>query len=191
MQIKPYNKEVKKSHYTDEELVALFINTGHNYYFGLLYVKCSVRVYRQCFMLVKDQSLAEDLTHDIFLKIMSSIKSFRGESRFSTWLSHVTYNHCMDFFYLMKRKSEVSMDERIEIADDVDLNYFGWNDPNDIMKLENALADLPAPELGLLLMRYKDNLSIPDMAKIFNVTVSAVKMRLLRSRTKLRIACSA
>jgi RNA polymerase sigma factor (sigma-70 family) len=181
----------KNIHYTDEELVALFIQTGQNYYFGLLYVKCSKRVYRQCLFLVKDPGLSQDLTHDIFLKLVSGLASFKGKSRFSTWLSRVTHNHCMDQLDSRKRKPEIPFDDSFEIADDLDLMNSFERDSMDMVHLNTSLTNLTSKERAIFLMRYTDNVSIADIAVMFKMSVSAVKMRLLRSRKKLQTSYSA
>jgi RNA polymerase sigma factor (sigma-70 family) len=179
----------KNIHYNDEELVALYIQTGQNYYFGLLYAKYSEKVYRQCLFLVKDPSVAQDLTHDVFLKLVSGLASFKRKSRFSTWLSSVTHNHCMD--QLRRRKAVIPLDGRMEFADDLDLLNSLEDDSMVIANLNNALTNLPSKEKTIFLMRYTDNVSITDIAMLFEMSVSAVKMRLLRSRKKLRSNCSA
>ena len=176
-------------HYTEEELVALYIQTRQNYYFGLLYGKCSDRVYHHCLFLVKDPAIAQDLTHDIFLKLVTILTSFKEKSRFSTWLASVTHNHCMDQFGLQKRRAEIPIDNRIEIADDTDLINLLENDSIELMNLKNALAHLPSEEKAILFMRYTDDVSIGEIAAKFKITTSAVKMRLLRSRKKLRTRC--
>ena len=176
----------KITQYTEEELVALYLETGQNNYFGLLYMRCSNSVYRHCYFLVKDPDIAQDMTHDIFLKLVTGLVSYKGKARFSTWLSRVTHNYCMDQFGLRKRKAEIPLDGRIEIADELDLVNSLLDDPTELVNLDSALTNLPAKEKEILLMRYTDNASIPEIALMFEMTVSAVKMRLSRSRKKLR-----
>jgi RNA polymerase sigma factor (sigma-70 family) len=188
MPYSPFLPHTKKVHFTNEELVSLYVQTGLNYYFGLLYVNCSQSVYCQCLFLVKDPTLAQDLTHDIFLKLISGLVSFKGKSRFSSWLCRVTYNHCMDQFGLRKRQAEIPLDGKIEITDELARIDPLVGDPTELANLNSALNSLPPKEKEILSMRYIDNVSIPEIAVRFKVTVSAVKMRLARSRKKLRIS---
>lgn len=82
--------------YTDEELVRLYVTTQRNEYFESLYSRYCDKVYRKCLSFSKDPARAEDYTHDVFLRLIMKIGSFREEAKFSTWLYSVTYNYCMD-----------------------------------------------------------------------------------------------
>lgn len=172
--------------YTDEELVQLFVETQRNQYFEELYERYSDRVYRKCISLVKDQAKAEDFVHDIFLKLILKLGTYKENARFSTWLYSITYNYCMDQLRLNKKRKEVYSDEEIDVPDDIDLNTL-FEDPEvETKRLGTALEILNTEEKSILLMKYQDELSIREIASIFKITESAAKMRLLRTREKLR-----
>lgn len=171
---------------TDEELVKLFVQTQENRFFERLYERYSDKVYHKCLSFVKDSAKAEDLTHDIFLKLIFKLGTFKEDAKFSTWLYSITYNHCMDQLRSNKKRGEVFKEEPIEVPDDVDLNNIFDGEDVQAKNLKAALDQLTVEEKGVLFMKYMDDLSIRDIADIFKVTESAVKMRLLRSREKLR-----
>jgi RNA polymerase sigma factor (sigma-70 family) len=172
--------------YADEELVRLFVDTQDNRYFEKLYERYADKVYHKCISFVKEGAKAEDLTHDIFLKLIFKLGTFKEDAKFSTWLYSITYNHCMDQLRSNKKRGEVYQDEPLEVPDDVDLNRIFDGDDVQAENLKAALDHLTVDEKGILFMKYMDDLTIRDIADIFKVTESAVKMRLLRSRTKLR-----
>jgi RNA polymerase sigma factor (sigma-70 family) len=172
--------------YADEELVRLFVNTQDNRYFEKLYERYADKVYHKCISFVKEGAKAEDLTHDIFLKLIFKLGTFKEDAKFSTWLYSITYNHCMDQLRSNKKRGEVYQDEPLEVPDVVDLNRIFDGDDIQAENLKAALDHLTVDEKGILFMKYMDDLTIRDIADIFKVTESAVKMRLLRSRTKLR-----
>lgn len=186
MRIKLHREELKTSVYTDEELVSLFLRTQEKYYFGLLYRRRVGTVYKQCLAFVKDPDEAQDITQDIFLKLMSRLKSFRGECKFATWLYSVTFNHCVEDFRISKRKREIMMNWSIQVWEDIDLNSTLEVDPPKTENLNKALAQLRTQEQLILLMKYDEGLSIPDMAKRLMIKESAVKMRLMRIRSKIK-----
>ncbi|WP_159478247.1 RNA polymerase sigma factor [Dyadobacter sp. 3J3] len=188
MQLNFDRKGLTNHSYTNEELVSLFLKTGQNTYIGILYVRCSVHVYRQCLSIVRDPVKAQDLTHDIFLKVISRLDSFSGRAQFSTWLSRVTFNYCMDEFKIENRKLQTSRIWQSNINDSVYLADRA-EDSDLIAILEDAMAALPTEERILMLMRYSQDISVRDIALSFQITESAVKMRLMRSRNKLRIRC--
>ena len=172
--------------FSDEELVKLFVDTQQNKFFEKLYERYADKVYHKCISFVKDSAKAEDLTHDIFLKLIFKLGTFKEDAKFSTWLYSITYNHCMDQLRTNKKRGEVFQDEPLEVPDDIDLNVLFDGDDVIAKNLTAALDHLTVDEKAILFMKYMDELSIRDIANIFKVTESAVKMRLLRSREKLR-----
>lgn len=171
---------------SDEELVRMFVESQENEYFEVLYERYSVKVYHKCISFVKDNSKAEDLAHDIFLKLVFKLGTFKENAKFSTWLYSITYNHCMDHLRSSKKRGEIIMDEMAEVNDDVDLDTLFDGEDIQAKNLKKALDQLTVDEKGLLFMKYMDDMSIREIASIFNITESAVKMRLMRSRDKLR-----
>ncbi|REA59938.1 RNA polymerase subunit sigma-24 [Dyadobacter luteus] len=186
MAVRTSKNDYARHNFTDEELVKLFVETQENRYFEKLYERYSEKVYHKCLSFVKDSAKAEDLTHDIFLKLIFKLGTFKEDAKFSTWLYSITYNHCMDQLRSNKKRGEVLQEDPIEVPDDVDLNNLFDGEDIEIKNLKTALDQLTVEEKGVLFMKYMDDLSIRDIAGIFNVTESAIKMRLLRSREKLR-----
>lgn len=185
MQVKTHSKAAKDSR-SDEELVQLYVETQRNFYFEQLYERYADKVYRKCLSFVKDSAKAEDFTHDIFIKLIVKLGTFKEDARFSTWLYSITYNYCMDQLRVAKKRGEIYSDEELEMADSVDLNTVFDEGDVEVKRLNKAMDHLSADEKSILMMKYQDDLSIRDIADIFRVTESAVKMRLLRSREKLR-----
>ncbi|WP_080058870.1 RNA polymerase sigma factor [Spirosoma aerolatum] len=172
--------------YSDEELVRLYVDTQRNIYFERLYERYCDKVYRKCLSFTKDPVRAEDLTHDIFLKLVIKLGSFREQAKFSTWLYSITYNYCTDQIRTQNMRKEVYMEdgwERLDIQQEDDLGDLAEMEAK---QLERALHQLPPEEQSMLLMKYQDDISIRDIANINGLTESAVKMRLKRSRDKLR-----
>jgi RNA polymerase sigma factor (sigma-70 family) len=172
---------VKK--FTDEQLVAHFIETQKNLYFEQLYDRYSDKVYRKCLSFVKDDAKAEDFTHDIFLKLVLNLSSYKETAKFSTWLYSITYNYCIDQTRVSKKYAEVGLDDNFDVPDD--------DDDAEIAELEaqqlNKAMKLILPEeKSILMMKYQDDLSIKEISDSLDISESAVKMRLLRAKEKLR-----
>lgn len=172
--------------FSDEELVRLYVETQRNTYFEKLYERYCDKVYRKCLSFTKDPVRAEDLTHDIFLKLVVKLSSFREQAKFSTWLYSITYNYCTDQLRSQNLRREVSMEdswERLEVETGDDLAEMA---EMEAQQLQRALLQLAPDEQAMLLMKYQDDISIREIAAINGLTESAVKMRLKRSRDKLR-----
>jgi RNA polymerase sigma factor (sigma-70 family) len=168
---------------TDEQLVAHFIETQKNLYFEQLYDRYSDKVYRKCLSFVKDDAKAEDFTHDIFLKLVLNLSSYKETAKFSTWLYSITYNYCIDQTRVSKKYAEVGLDDNFDVPDD--------DDDAEIAELEaqqlnKAMKQILPEEKSILMMKYQDDLSIKEISESLDISESAVKMRLLRAKEKLR-----
>ncbi len=170
----------------DEELIRQYLTTNKNDYFETLYNRYVTKVYRRCFSLTKDTAKAQDFTHDIFLRVFISLGNFKERSAFSTWLYSISYNYCMDQLRLANRTATVALE------DDVDYQYY-VPEADDTERLEYQLQhlshvmELMAPEeIVFLRLKYEDGLDIKEIARQFNLKDSAVKMRLKRTRDKIR-----
>ena len=171
-------------HLSDEELVHLYVKTQRNPYFEALYTRYCDKVYRKCLSFTKNSERAEDFTHDIFIRVVTKLSGFREQAKFSTWLYSVTYNYCVDQLRSPRQK-EVYSDEPYEgvgLYDDDDAEMAEM----EAQRLNKALDHLTSDERGLLMMKYQDDISIRDIADVQKVTESAVKMRLMRAKEKLR-----
>ena len=173
--------------FTDEELVRLYISTQRNNYFEQLYERYSDKVYHKCLSFTKEPMKAEDFTHDIFLRLIVKLSSFKEQSKFSTWLYSITYNYCTDQLRTPQKKAEVFMDEGWEQVSD----SLSDNDEAELAEMaasevRRAMEKLSPDEQSLLMLKYQDDVSIREIASAYSLTESAVKMRLKRSREKLR-----
>ena len=168
----------------DEEVVRLYVETQNNRYFEEIYDRYADKVYRKCFSFVKDPVRAQDFTHDIFIKLAIKIGTFKEDARFSTWLYSITYNYCMDQLRLIKKRSEHTMAEEYDFPAEANEDYELLE-----MKttgLKESLKQLTAEEQAILVMKYQDDFSIKEIAETFDLTESAVKMRLMRTKEKVR-----
>lgn len=171
---------------SDEELVRLYIDKQRNEYFERLYERYCDKVYRKCLSFTKDPVRAEDYTHDVFLKVVIKLGTFREQAKFSTWLYSITYNHCTDQLRVTNQRREVYVDdgwERMDVGEDDGLAELA---ELEAQQVQRAMQLLAPDEQTMLMMKYQDDVSIREIADINGLTESAVKMRLKRSRDKLR-----
>ncbi|GAB3890917.1 RNA polymerase sigma factor [Spirosoma agri] len=175
---------------TDEELVKLYVDTENEDYFTTIYKRYFHRIHRKCMQFTQNTTQAEDLTQDIFLRLFSKLSSYKEQAKFSTWIYTITRNYCTDYIRLPKIKQVMILEEGWEeevqsalVSDELSGNVF---DELTEWQLKRAMKLLPADEQWLLKLKYLDDFSIKEIAALFAVTPSAVKMRLKRSRDKLR-----
>lgn len=181
------NNSCSELNSTDEELVTLFLESRDNRYFRKLYERYAVKVYQKCLTLTRDATRAEDVTQDIFIKLISKMSTFKTGCKFSTWLFTITYNHCMDLVRVSKRRITLVHQENFEIDQRAEANIHALFDEEiNLSVLREALDRLALEEKAMIYLRYLDDRSIRDIAQLFQTSESATKMRLLRSRRKLR-----
>jgi RNA polymerase sigma-70 factor (ECF subfamily) len=86
--------------FSDEELVASFRSDGGppagNHWIDELFGRYHSRVALWCYRFTGNRELAADLAQDVFLRAYRNIDSFRGDSKFSTWLYTIARNHCVN-----------------------------------------------------------------------------------------------
>ena len=173
---------------TDEALVELIVSSDDPLLFKVLYERYVLMVFDKCLSFSKNNQEAEDICQDIFLKLLVKIHSFRGASKFSTWLYSFAYNHCVNYYHRNKFKKfkknalniEQMCDEVIAQASDEDLSQL-----LKVEKLTEALELIPFEDKQILMLKYQDFKSIKDLMELHNAGESAIKMRLKRAKEKL------
>lgn len=162
----------------------MYLRTQQNNYFETLYNRYVNKVYRRCLSLTKDSTQAEDFTHDIFLRVYGNLGNFKAHSTFSTWLYSISYNYCMDQIRYANRTVTVSLDQEHELY---------WTDTAEpehteaqLQQLAQVMSSITPEENHMLRLKYEDGLDIKTIAHQFSLKDSAVKMRLKRTRDKIR-----
>ena len=172
---------------SDEMLITEYLN-GDNNSLGILYTRYYSKVYYKCLSFSKNQDAAFDMAQDILMKAFSNIESFKGSSRFSTWLFSITSNHCIS--NASKSKIECRLDESLNynfITDDIEKEELDARQNREDMelKIDDFLIRLPENDGIMLDLKYRQDYSVKDLQRKFKLSASAVKMRLLRARKKM------
>ena len=173
---------------SDEELVFKIIETNSSELFAELYDRFSNVIFNRCFGFSKNREEAEDLTHDVFIRLFVKLRTFKGTSKFSTWLYSFTYNFCVNYVQRNAYKKQeritvvtdqIKEDDAFEEIDDATL--FGLKSE----KLAKVLTLIEPGEKMILLMKYQDDMSIKEIMETLQVGESAVKMRVKRAKAKV------
>ncbi|MBD2754712.1 RNA polymerase sigma factor [Spirosoma validum] len=151
--------------------------------FEAIYKRYAEKVYQKCLSMTKDPEVAKDFTQDIFIKVFCKLDTFQNRSAFLTWLYSVSHNYCLDQLRLSKRMNtepllENYAQEVIE-PDQIDPFLTQWR------VLEQAMNTIPSEEATLLRLKHEQGLSIKLIGEQYQISESAVKMRLKRSRDKV------
>lgn len=168
---------------TDEELVQRILLTSETKPINLLHARYQERVYATCFFWLKDPDLAADCTQDIFVKVFQKLDSFNHQSSFSTWITVIARNYCTDKLRQQKRLPlHLSLEESWAATDSLSL----YDTAQETIDVSRYLLQLKREDQQILHLKYEQEIKLEDLASHLGVTLSAVKMRLKRARTRLK-----
>ncbi|HEV8129276.1 MAG TPA: sigma-70 family RNA polymerase sigma factor, partial [Candidatus Eisenbacteria bacterium] len=174
---------------TDEELVRRAQQDDERA-FGELVTRYESKVYSLAMKMLRNPEDAEDVLQETFLRAYRGIKSFKGNSTFSTWIYRITANSA-----LMKLRKKQLPQVSIEDSDEREtpISIADWA-PGPVEQLLNqemqrvmdeAIETLPPEFRQVFILRDVEELSNSDVAEILDLSVAAVKSRLHRARLKV------
>ena len=174
---------------SDEELVRKIVEKNDTHLFAILYDRYAGLVYNKCYGFSNSKEEAQDLTHDLFIRLFVKLRTFKEKSKFSTWLYSFTYNFCVNYV----QRSSVKKKERVTVVtDQIKEEDNGLDEIDDATlfelksdKLTKVLDLISSAEKVILLMKYQDDMSIREIAEALELGESAVKMRLKRAKAKV------
>ncbi|WP_234733773.1 RNA polymerase sigma factor [Tellurirhabdus bombi] len=168
---------------SDEEIIHIYRSTLCKDYLAILYKRYVKKVHRTCLSFTRNYCDAEDFTHDIFIRAFSKIEQFKERSSFSTWLYAIAHNYCQDQLRAAKRLpvTGISENEADNVPEYTDI------DSSQLMlqQLAQLLDTISPDKLTLLRLKYEDDLDSKEIAQLYNLKNSTVKMRLKRTRDQL------
>lgn len=168
---------------------------GEREVFNELVERHARKIFRLARHITKNEDDASDVLQEAFLKAYSRLDQFHGDAKFYTWLVRIAVNEAL--MRLRKRKGDrtVSLDQDVEteegsmqreVSDD-------GPDPEEVYSreetrkiLENAIDSLADTYRSVFVLRDVEGFSTEETAEVLDLSVSAVKSRLLRARLQLR-----
>ncbi|GAB4026365.1 RNA polymerase sigma factor [Spirosoma gilvum] len=172
---------------SDEEMIRHYLPQQPNQCFEALYNRYVGKVYQQCLSMTNDSEQAQDFTHDIFLKAFHKLEAFQQRSSFSTWLYAIAYNYCADQLRLAKRIPTTDLTVYLQ---ETQADYIDAQLHEEVLQVMRIAMDrLTEEERTLLRLKYEDGMTIDDIAQLYQIKPSAVKMRLKRSRERVQAIC--
>lgn len=149
-------------------------NAMYRYTYDDIAAKYIDTVYRLALARVKSPDYAEDVTQDVFLKLMQSKKKFESEEHVKAWLLRVTINCTKDLFMSSWMRRTEALDENISVENEEksDLYY--------------ALMRLPQKYRTVIHLHYYEGYSVGEIASIVKAAEGTVKSQLHRGRELLK-----
>ena len=132
-----------------------------------------------------DHAMADDVTQQIFLKLFTAIKQFRGESEFTTWLYRLVVNACLD--ERRRRKRWLPWGETVPVKNPGDVRsqekQFARLEVSEAVQL--AIAELKPSFRLPILLKYIEGLSYEEIATVMGCSKGTVASRLNRGHSQL------
>ena len=150
-----------------------------------LYEQHSRYVYYLALRTVGDPTLAEDITHDVFLKAYRHLDQFRGQAGLRTWLYRITINHCQNTQRAWQKRSIISTGDpqaldAVAANTDSPLRVLEIKELGE--RIQKTLEALPDEYRLLLLLVADENLSYQEVASLTEQSSDAVRGKLHRAR---------
>lgn len=157
--------------------------------FQMLYENYSQYVYSRCLRLTRDPAAAEDLSQDVFIQVWKKISTFRGQSKFKTWLHRVATN--IVFMYLRKVQRHPALEQYNPPARDKWIKErFASppSNPEDRFLLYQTISVLPPGHRAVLMLHDVDGYKHDEIARILGIPSGTSKSSLHRARYRIRSA---
>ncbi len=162
--------------------------------FKELVARHQAAVFHIIFRLVRDKELANDLVQETFMKAFSSLKTYRSEYRFSTWLYKIAANSSIDHLR-KKRIKALSLDNPMQ-TDDGEIGFevadYSHHPEHEMVRreqavsIEEAIESLPKKYRRVIVARHREEKSYEEIAAELGVPVGTVKARIFRARELLK-----
>jgi RNA polymerase sigma-70 factor (ECF subfamily) len=172
---------------TDAELIERCLR-GEDSAWEQIIVRFRRKVFHIAYKFTGKHDKAEDLSQEIFMKVFKSLEKFNRDADFSTWLSSVARNYCIDHYRASKREREVLVEDMVAF----DLAPASSGNPQRALEegdrrtlLRRGLDRLPPKLREAVVLRDLHGLSYQEMAEKLRLPEGTVKSRINRGREEL------
>ncbi len=166
------------------ELAQLLVSCirGNRDAFRELFVRYQDRVYSIALHYTGDRAAAMDIAQDVFVKLFSSLASFRGDSGFETWLFRLVANCCHDRH--RKQRRLVALDE-VRLPEAADTASEQAEREQLSRQVQEGVARLPEELRMTVVLRYTEGLSYEQIAAVLGCPAGTIASRLNRAHREL------
>jgi RNA polymerase sigma-70 factor, ECF subfamily len=154
-------------------------------YLEKLYNEYAKPILNLLYRVVLDESIAQDLLHDLFLKLPTKLQSFKGNSSVSTWLYRIAHNEALQ--YLRQTKNQARLLDTNEIwIHDQQFSASASADSSPMDQLHFALKQTDPQTRALLWLKYGQGLSFEELSAITGEPIGTLKSKLSRAKTQIQ-----
>jgi RNA polymerase sigma-70 factor (ECF subfamily) len=173
---------------SDEELMVSY-GCGDSRAFDELYRRNKAPIYRYFLRQLSQVALAEEFTHEVWLRVINARESYFPKAKFTTYLFQIAHNCLIDHFRKASTKREINIDNQMvdEIQTSVENNPESLVDADRGKELLLTLVkQLPDEQREVFLLKEEAGLSIGEIASVVNENAETVKSRMRYAVKKLK-----
>ncbi|MCX6146765.1 MAG: RNA polymerase sigma factor [Candidatus Kapabacteria bacterium] len=160
--------------------------------FEVIVSNYSYKVLNTCYKFLQNREDAEDIAQEVFIEVFQSIRTFRSESKISTWIYRIAVTKCLDEIKKRNRKKRLSDLGKLLHIDEI-INLISSDSPSDqkikeeekMAEINQALNKLPDNQRIAFTLSKIDGYSNSEIADIMNISMIAVESLIYRSKKKL------
>jgi len=180
---------------SDERLVGLYVNNHDEEAFNSIVNRYSNMIMGFAMKLIRNSYDAEEIKQEVFLILATKLHTFKGNSKFSTWLYKVTLNMCYKFLNESKKRTnkEIQLDipECLETQLPSPSNWAKKPDEVILYKekmraIKNAVNELTHSNKTIFDLKDVKGFSNAEVGELMGLSISAVKSRVSRNRLSIR-----
>jgi RNA polymerase sigma-70 factor, ECF subfamily len=171
---------------SDEQLAAAAAREGSDGpAFVALVDRFRPRVWAICYRLLSNEHDASDAAQEVFVRLFLHRKKFEGRSKYSTWVHGIAVRTCLT---IRRGRGRRQRRETVTSDETIDQQTPGVEPQTEGLSLDlmQMLDILDEEDRALLILKYAENYSHEELAEIFNLSISACKMRISRAREKIQ-----
>lgn len=170
---------------TEEYSIIEECRNGDSEIYAVLVERYQQMVYNIAYRMLGDTETAKDIAQESFISAYRALKTFKKDSKFSTWLCSIAINKCRD--HLRSHRITVPLDDALDVV--------SCNKPNPeevmshkqtVRELQAALALLPDDYREAIVLKHIEGLDYKEMEAILGVNANVLKVRTHRARELLK-----
>ena len=172
----------------DKEIIVSFLD-GNKNAFNIIVLKYQKRVYWTVRRMVVNHDDADDITQEVFVKLYSSLKDFRGESALFTYLYKMAINYSLNHI----KKNKNKMTREIPIDDEFTDKYSDKNESDENIEssgrnklITEAILILPEQQRAVFNMRFYDDMTYEEISSVLNKSVGGLKANYFHAFKKIQ-----
>lgn len=149
------------------------------------------KVYNTAYRFFNNAEDAMDVSQEIFIKVFTSLRRFREDSSFSTWLYRIAVNTCIDFLRKKREdvlpiKEEIVMDDKTKLGFQTELPEEFMEKQEVKQAIMKAISTLPEEQRICIILRDVQGFSYTEISDVLSCSLGTVKSRLFRGRRALK-----